>query len=89
MTITQAPTNIRTMKQKKSVIVSEEDLVKLETSINELVQLCMRLREENAMLREQQSQLTSEQSGLIQKNELAQGKLEIMLKRLKTMEVEL
>ncbi|MFQ5470611.1 MAG: hypothetical protein ACE5EH_09940 [Gammaproteobacteria bacterium] len=77
------------MKANKINIVSEEDLVRLEESIHELIKLCTELREENAMLKDQQSQLNNEQTGLIKKNELAQGKLELMLKRLKTMEVEL
>ena len=67
----------------------ELDLDRLETSVEELIQLCERLRTENNLLRVQQQPLSSERVKLIEKNSLVRNKMEAVIKRLKTMEMEL
>ena len=64
----------------------DEELVRLETRVRELADLCARLRLENRSLREQQNALVEERSRLIERNETARGKVEQMIVRLKSME---
>ena len=65
------------------------DLDRIESGIEELIQLCERLHTENNLLRDQQGPLTSERIKLIEKNSLVRNKMEAVIKRLKTMEMEL
>jgi len=65
------------------------DLDLLTLRVEELIKLCERLREENARLKAAQTQLQAAHSRLADKNELSRAKLESMISRLKTLEVEL
>lgn len=65
------------------------DLDLLTLRIEELIKLCDRLREENTRLKATQTQLQAAQTRLADKNELSRTKLESMIARLKTLEVEL
>jgi cell division protein ZapB len=65
------------------------DLDLLTLRIEELIKLCDRLREENTRLKATQTQLQAAQTRLADKNELSRTKLESMISRLKTLEVEL
>ncbi len=58
----------------------------LEARIDELLEGCDRLREENHALRQQQANLMGERASLIEKSELARGRVEAMISRLKGME---
>lgn len=62
------------------------DLQKLEQRVERLVELCLRLREENRVLRQSQENLNAERAGLLEKNELARSRIEAMISRLKAME---
>lgn len=66
----------------------EQDLKSLEFQIDELIQLCQQLKNENQALREQHGSLMSERANLMQKNEMARSRVEAMIMRLKTMEQE-
>lgn len=64
-----------------------ENMVKqLERRIEELIDLCNHLREENELLREQNTDLISERAKLIEQTELARSRVEGMITRLKSME---
>ncbi|ADJ27505.1 TIGR02449 family protein [Nitrosococcus watsonii] len=64
-----------------------ENMVKqLEWRIEELIDLCNHLREENQFLREQNADLISERAKLIEQTELARSRVEGMITRLKSME---
>ena len=65
----------------------QEHAVKmLEFKIDELIQLCLQLKEENQTLRHQHNTLLAERSKLVEKNEIARSRIEAMILRLKTME---
>lgn len=76
-----------TSKQINSPQTLDLDLLTLR--IEELIKLCERLREENGRLKAAQAQLQATQVRLTDKNELSRAKLEAMIARLKTLEVEL
>ena len=65
------------------------DLDLLTQRVEELIKLCDRLREENTRLKATQTQLQTAHARLADKNELSRTKLESMISRLKTLEVEL
>lgn len=69
-----------------SKTVSNLDIDTLETQVEELLRLYKRLREENASLRLRQETLVTERAELIEKTELARGRVESMISRLKSME---
>ena len=62
------------------------ELQHLDTKLNNLMDLCERLQQENRSLKHQQQSLIEERSKLIEKNELARGKVESMITRLKSLE---
>jgi cell division protein ZapB len=61
----------------------------LERQVDELIQLCRRLQEENSSLRTRQEALMTERGELIEKNEQARSRVEAMLSRLRAMEESL
>ena len=63
------------------------DLYALEAQIDELIETCNSLTEENRALRDQQSNLIAERASLIEKSELARSRVEAMIARLKAMEI--
>lgn len=65
------------------------DIDLLERQVDELIQLCLRLKEENASLRARQEVLMTERGELIEKNEQARSRVEAMLSRLRAMEESL
>ena len=64
----------------------DEELLALETRVQELSALCSRLRLENRSLRSRHDALIEERARLLEKNETARGKVEQMIVRLKAME---
>jgi len=66
--------------------VTEQELLKLEVRLEELVSSIERLKEENRSLRDQQDSMVTERAGLIEKNEMARSRVEAMISRLKSME---
>lgn len=69
--------------------VANFDIERLERQVEELIQGCQRLREENHSLRVRQDALVAERAELIEKTEQARARVEAMLGRLKTMEEQL
>jgi cell division protein ZapB len=62
------------------------ELKRLEKRLDELVEICKKLQEENVSLRNRQDMLTAERATLLQKNEQVRGRVEAMITRLKAME---
>lgn len=85
LTVTLAGHNISGMSGpefKKPV----EELQSLEAQLQELLNLCERLKTENKSLRNQQDTLVADRASLIEKNEKARTRVEAMISRLKAME---
>ncbi|MBT8120455.1 MAG: TIGR02449 family protein [Gammaproteobacteria bacterium] len=59
---------------------------KLEAQVNELLELCQRLGNDNQELRAQLQTLTSERSSLIEAKEKVRVQVESMITRLRSME---
>jgi cell division protein ZapB len=58
----------------------------LEQKIDELIQLCEVLNNENHILKAKESNWAIERARLVEKNELARVKIEAMITRLKSLE---
>ncbi len=74
-------------RDQKSTSLERMDLQTLEAQVDELIQTCEQLSDENRALRDQQSTLVSDRAGLIEKSELARSRVEAMIARLKAMEI--
>lgn len=61
----------------------------LEQQIDQLLRASRRLREENLLLRSQQAAWLSERAQLIEKTDIARGRIEKMVSRLKQLDEEL
>jgi cell division protein ZapB len=68
------------------VEVESEDLRKLETRIDDLINACQRLREENQALKSEQDELGEKHSRLVEKTRIARERIETMISRLKALE---
>ncbi|HEB94177.1 MAG TPA: TIGR02449 family protein [Gammaproteobacteria bacterium] len=68
--------------------MAESEISKLEKCVDDLIDFCDQLSTENTLLRERQNVLVEERARLIEKAELARARVETMLVRLKTMEME-
>ena len=66
--------------------VESEDLRKLETRIDDLINACQRLREENQALKSEQDELGEKHSRLVEKTRIARERIETMISRLKALE---
>jgi cell division protein ZapB len=65
---------------------ADEAWTALENEIVELIELTSVLTRENRALRTQQQNWTMERAKLIEKNEIAKGRVESMITRLKSLE---
>lgn len=75
--------------QPGSETVTPFDIDTLEQQVDELIQICNRLREENTWLRARMTTLADDRAHLVEKTELARSKVESMISRLKSMEEDL
>lgn len=66
--------------------IIESELSRLETRIDELTEVCNRLRLQNHSLMDRLEALTAERAALLDKNEQARGRVEAMIGRLRTLE---
>lgn len=66
--------------------MADTQLKALEQKIDELISLCRELDRENLSLKEDRAGWQRERKDLIDKNELARGKVEAMIQRLRSME---
>ena len=64
----------------------ELELRQLEARIEELIQTCSTLKDENNSLRQHQDNLVNERAKLVEKTETARIRVEAMINRLKAME---
>ena len=74
------------MASEYSAEYSTDALGQLEQQLDELLVLTQVLTKENKALRTQQKNWSTERAKLIEKNELAKGKVESMITRLKALE---
>jgi cell division protein ZapB len=58
----------------------------LSARVDELIEACEHLREENRVLRKQLTTIAAERAGLAEKNAQVQSRVEAMISRLKAME---
>lgn len=66
--------------------MTDIELKKLETRVDDLLGTCDQLIGENKSLRQQQETLVSDRANLIEKNELAKSRVESMITRLRSLE---
>jgi len=66
--------------------MADNQLKELEKKIDELIALCQELNRENQALKTDSTGWQQERQDLMDKNELARGKVEAMIDRLRTME---
>ena len=64
----------------------EQELKRLERRLDEIVDICSHLQEENRSLKQRQDALSAERASLLQKNEQVRARVEAMITRLKAME---
>lgn len=64
----------------------KEELTSLERRVDDLIQVCRRLREENHSLRASRESLLQERTTLAEKNRLARNRLEQIIERLRSLE---
>lgn len=74
------------MKNENQTQAVDLEFSKLEYRIEELLEVCKRLRDENRMLRKQQISLSQDRASLLEKNELVKSRVDAMIGRLKAME---
>lgn len=75
------------MENRDSIKINEQELKGLEIRIDDLIKTCEELKKENHLLKLQQDSYTTERASLIDKNEQARKRVEAMITRLKSMEV--
>lgn len=64
-----------------------QDLNVLEARVDELLELCESLANENRALRERNRVWAAEKSNLVERNELARSKIDALIDRLKSMDM--
>ncbi len=74
------------MDNQASLNPNQMEFKQLESLVDDLIQACSRLEEENRSLRTQCKSLQSERSGLIEKTEMAKNRVEAMIQHLKSLE---
>lgn len=66
--------------------MDKQAITTLELKIEELIQLCDVLNQENHLLKSRESSWAKERAELVEKNEQARVKIEAMISRLKSLE---
>lgn len=66
--------------------MESEDLRRLETRIDELINACQRLRQENQSLKSEHGVLNDRHAKLMEKTRVARERIESMIGRLKALE---
>ena len=64
------------------------DSDKFKEKLDQLIELCQQLKQENQALREREAGLVGERGQLIEKNEMARQKIETMISRLRNLSAE-
>ncbi len=86
LTASPAPLYSVYMHTEKTRELLEQELMRLEGRVEELVASCIRLRSDNHSLRERLESLNTERASLLAKNEQVRGRVEAMITRLKSLE---
>ena len=68
--------------------IHEQDLRALETRVEELILVCVQLKDENRTLRAETEQLSAERDRLVESNTQARARVEAMVEKLKLLEQE-
>jgi cell division protein ZapB len=66
--------------------VDSDDLKQLESRIDQLIEACQRLRNENDSLKTEHGSLQAERAKLLEKTRIARERIESMIDRLKALE---
>jgi cell division protein ZapB len=66
--------------------VESDEIKMLEGRIDQLIDFCQQLKEENSILRSENQGLADERAQLIEKTKLARARIETMIGRLKALE---
>ena len=66
--------------------MESDDLKKLEYRIDELINACLRLRQENETLKSEQDEMNQKHARLMEKTRVARERIESMIGRLKALE---
>jgi cell division protein ZapB len=69
--------------------MEKDDLQQLEQQVDDLLRVSRRMREENMLLKSQQSAWLAERTKLVERTELARGRIDKMVERLKELDNEL
>jgi len=69
--------------------MEKDDLQQLEQQVDDLLRVSRRMREENMLLKSQQSAWLAERAKLVERTELARGRIDKMVERLKQLDNEL
>ena len=69
--------------------MDKDAIQQLDQQVDELLRTSRRLREENMLLRSQQAAWLTERAQLIEKTDVARGRIEKMVSRLKQLDSEL
>jgi cell division protein ZapB len=68
-------------------LFTENDLRQLELRIDQLIHTVGSLKDENTSLRQQQAKLVTERAQLLDKTEVARNRVEAMISRLQSLEL--
>lgn len=66
--------------------MESDDLKQLESRIDQLIEACQRLQNENNVLKSEHSDLQAERAKLLEKTRVARERIESMIDRLKALE---
>lgn len=66
--------------------MDSDDLKQLESRIDQLIEACQRLQNENQSLKSEQGSLQAERTRLLEKTRIARERIESMINRLKALE---
>lgn len=77
---------IDAMIEELTTGAAENELWRLERRVDDLIGLCERLREENRSLEGRLQELTAERDKLLEKNDIAQDRVEAIMARLRAIE---
>jgi len=80
------PLYIDVMISEKPTQTVDIELKKLENRVDELINVCEKLTDENRELRMQKDNLHADRNQLMQKNEQVKTRVEAMISRLRSME---
>lgn len=76
------------MEERAQKEPTTSEFTRLERQVEKLLKVCEQLKTENNLLRGRQVALVAERARLIEKNDVARVRVEAMITRLKSLEVE-